>query len=150
MKKYFSKDDLKAIASEIAASEQKHRAEIRVAIEANLEFPQLIRNISARRRALQTFSQLGIWDTEENNGVLLYFLLADHRVEIIADRGIDKILGYNYWEKINKEIIVNFQNKNYVKGILHAVSKITAEMIKLFPKQEGGDPNELPDEVIIL
>ena len=80
----------------------------------------------------------------------MYLLLADHRIEIIADRGIHKILGKTYWEKINKKVITDFKQKNYVKGLLYAVNEITNEMIRLFPKKEEGDPNELSDEVVIL
>ena len=146
---YFSKQDLAKIAEHIAHSESKHRAEIRVAVESNLEPLQLMRNVKARQRALDSFSQLGIWDTEENSGVLIYLLLADHQIEIVADRGIYKVLGHDYWEEINQKVIGYFKQKRYTEGILYAIEQIGAKMIEIFPKQ-GSDPDELSNEVVIL
>ncbi len=146
---YFSSKDLKTIADHIATSEDKHRAEIRLAIEASLGSFLVLRRMTGKQRAIDVFSQLRIWDTEENNGVLIYLLLVDHKIEIIADRGIHKVLGHDYWEKINKEMIAYFQKKNYTEGILYGINAITSEMKLLFPK-EGEDPNELSNEVVIL
>ena len=146
---YFSKKDLAKIVEHIARSEQKHRAEIRVAIESNLDIFQVIKNIEAPQRALETFSQLRIWDTEENSGVLIYILLADHKIEILADRGIHKVLGHAYWKKINKKVIGFFKKKDYTGGILYAIEEINTKMIEIFPKR-GEDPDELSNEVVIL
>ena len=90
-----------------------------------------------------------IWDTEENSGVLIYLLLADHKIEIIADRGIHSVLGHDYWGKIIKEILEYFKRKEYCDGIIYGIDEITARMIEIFPKQ-GDDPNELSDEVVII
>ena len=146
---YFSKKDLVKIAEHIAHSESKHRAEIRVAIESKLDILQVIRNVKARQRAIDTFSQLGIWDTEENSGVLIYLLLVDHQLEIVADRGIHKVLGHDYWEKINQKVVEHFKQKRYTEGILYAIDEINTKMIEIFPKQ-GEDPDELSNEVVIL
>ena len=148
--RYFSKNDLKAIAQAIASSEAKHRAEIRVAIEASFSLGQIWQNLLSRARALDIFSQYRIWDTEENNGVLIYLLLAEHKLEIIADRGIDKRLGQGYWSQLSSDITKSLKEKKYKQGVLEAVNKVGNDMIDLFPKQEGGDPNELSDEVILL
>ena len=149
VKTYFSKSDLSQIANRIAASESKHRAEIRVAIEANLHPLRVFSDAPVKQRAVDVFSQLRIWDTQENNGVLIYLLLADHVLEIVADRGIHQTLGEDYWQKINEDVIHLFKKKQYTDGICYAIEEITSEMVKLFPKQ-GEDPDELSNEVVIL
>ena len=146
---YFSKKDLDKISEQIALSEDQHRAEIRFAVEANLGVLSIVRGAVGRQRGIDVFSQLRIWDTEENNGVLIYLLLADHDIEIIADRGIHQSLGHDYWEKINAEMVEYFKKKQYAEGILYGIKKITEEMVRLFPKQ-GEDPNELSNEVVVL
>ncbi len=149
VRRYFTKQDLKEIAQKIAISEKQHRAEIRVALQAGLEIIDIMRGVEARQKAIEAFSQLGIWDTEENNGVLIYLLLAERRLEIIADRGIHSILGQRYWEKIHKEMLSLFRSKQYKEGVLYALEHINTKMMELFPKQ-GEDPDELPNEVVIL
>lgn len=149
VRRYFQRKELKGIAKLIADSENKHRAEIRVAIEASLPPMQVWHKVYAPQKAVEVFSQLRIWDTAENNGVLIYLLLADRRLEIIADRGIHEILGNNYWKKINKKMLSYFQQKQYKLGIEYAIEQITEEMVRLFPK-DGEDPNELSDEVVLL
>jgi hypothetical protein len=91
---------LAAIEQAIKAGEATHSGQIRFAVEGALDGAPLLRNQSARARALDIFSQLRIWDTAHNNGVLIYLLLADHNVEIIADRGIDAKVGDAGWAKI--------------------------------------------------
>ena len=149
IRSYFPKKILKIIEQEIQSSEEKHRAEIRVAVESHYHFSQIYRKLTTLERAVQVFSDLRIWDTEENNGVLIYILLVERRIEIIADRGIYKKLGQDYWMDVNKEMVSLFKEKEYKKGVVYAISKITEEMAKLFPKQ-GEDPDELPNTVVIL
>ena len=112
VRSYFSKTDLVKIKEHIAKSELKHRSEIRFAIESKMDFFQLLGNVDSRKRAIDVFSNLRIWDTEENSGVLIYLLLADHKIEIIADRGIHSVLGHDYWGKIIKEILEYFKRKD--------------------------------------
>ena len=76
-------------------------------------------------------------------------MLTDHKLEILADRGIYKALGHNYWEKLNDTIIQNFKDREYKKGIIYSIEQVTKEMVRLFPKQ-GEDPDELSNEVIVL
>ncbi len=149
VKSYFSKEDLDRIVKEIANSEDKHHAEIRVAIEANLSPLEILKGVDPKNRSIQVFSFLRIWDTEDNNGVLIYLLLADREIEILADRGIYKALGHDYWEEINREVIHYFKEKKYVEGILYAIEKITTQMVLLFPPK-GDNPNELCNEIVIL
>jgi hypothetical protein len=99
LRRYFPEKSLQAIEQTIKLSETRHLGEIRFAVEASLDGAPLFRDQSSRERAINLFSELRIWDTEHNNGVLIYLLLADKRVEIIADRGIHTKTGNAEWEK---------------------------------------------------
>ena len=149
MHSYFPKKVLKAIENDIQSSEEKHRAEIRVAVESNFNFSQIYHKMTTLERAINVFSNLQIWDTEENNGVLVYILLVERKIEIIADRGIYKKLGKDYWANVNQEMVTHFKKQEYKEGVLYAISQITKEMMTLFPKR-GEDPDELPNSVVIL
>ena len=149
VKKYFSRRDLLELAERIGRSEEKHRAEIKIIIEASLNLIDVFKGKTARDRAIDLFSIFRVWDTQENSGVLIYLMLADHKLEILADRGIHKALGHDYWEKLNHKIIRNFKNKEYKKGIIHSIDQVNKEMIKLFPKK-GKDADEISNEVIVL
>ena len=149
VKKYFSKKDLLELAERIGKSENKHRAEIKIIIEASLNLTDVFKGKRAIDRAIDLFSMFRVWDTQENSGVLIYLMLTDHKLEILADRGIHKALGHDYWDKLNHKIIQNFKNKEYKKGIIYAIDQVTKEMVKLFPKK-GKDPDEISNEVIIL
>ena len=149
VRSYFPKKVLKAIEEEIKSSEEQHRAEIRVAVEANFNFSQIYQKMTSLDRAVQVFSDLRIWDTRENNGVLVYILLVERKIEIVADRGIYKKLGKDYWAQVNQQMVKYFKEKKYKEGVIYSLKEITNEMVKLFPKQ-GEDPDELPDSVVIL
>ncbi|MEQ8353012.1 MAG: TPM domain-containing protein [Leptospiraceae bacterium] len=146
---YFSSQDMQEIQSAIAASEKKHRAELCFAVEASLEPIMVLKNVIGRDRALKVFSDLRVWDTEENNGVLLYLLLADHDMEIVADRGINKLEGTQTWQTICGEMEQMFREKKYREGVIHGIQRITDVLARHFPYREG-DRNELSDKPVIL
>src|SRR4029077_18661368 len=98
------------------AGEATHSGQVRFVVEGALDGAPLFRNQSARERALDIFSHLRIWDTAHNNGVLIYLLLADRNVEIIADRGIDAMVGAAGWEKICKEMEADFRAGAFERG----------------------------------
>ena len=87
------KDALARIEARVAASEKRHSGEIRVVVEAGLPFSYLRRGATPRERAVALFGKLGVWDTERNNGVLIYLLLAEHAIEIVADRGLNRAVA---------------------------------------------------------
>src|SRR5687767_441551 len=104
VRRAFPAHDLQAIEKAIAKSEKRHGGEIRFAVEAALDVPALLRGQSAHGRALEVFSELRVWDTEANNGVLIYLLLADRDVEIVADRGVNRRVGPQGWEAACREM----------------------------------------------
>jgi uncharacterized membrane protein len=145
----FSGDTLIAIDRAIKASEATHRGEIRFVVEGALDTAPLLRGQTARERAIDVFSQLRIWDTERNNGVLIYLLLADRDVEIVADRGIDAKVGPQEWEKICRKMEAAFRQANYEGGVVGGIQEVSRHLAEHFPPI-GDDRNELPDKPVVL
>ncbi len=147
--KAFPPSSLAAIKTLIHAAESGHSGEIRFAVEAALEWPALWRGQSARERALEVFSQLHVWDTEHNNGVLVYLLLADRDVEIVADRGIHLKTGTQGWETICKEMEVYFRKGEFETGLRIGIANIADQLCQHFPAS-SDERNELPDQPTVL
>ena len=97
-----------------------------------------------RERALDIFSQLRVWDTEHNNGVLIYLLLADRDVEIIADRGIDAHVGAAGWETICRAMEKDFRAGLFEHGVIKGIEDVSRLLARHFPPAPPGRRNELP------
>src|SRR5919106_5708823 len=124
LKRAFPPATMAAIEQAIGRSEQQHRGEIRFAVESTLDITELYAGRSAREQAIDVFSLLRVWDTEENNGVLIYLLLADHDVEIVADRGINAKVGAAGWENICKEMEADFRAGDFERGVTKGVAAV--------------------------
>ena len=149
LRKTFPRVALNNIEHAIAEVEQKHAGQIRFAAETGLEIRPLLANLSPRERAIEVFSQLRIWDTEQNNGVLIYLLLADRKVEIVADRGIHKKLGQTIWNDLCKEMESSFRQGKFEEGITIGIRHVSS-LLELHYPYEGVKTNELPDRPVIL
>ena len=149
LRRYFPPKVLAAIEAAIKAGEATHSGQVRFVVEGALDGAPLFRNQPARERALDIFSQLRIWDTHHNNGVLIYLLLADRDVEIIADRGIDAKVGAAGWEKICREMETDFRTGDFEGGVIKGVEAVSRELATHFPRS-GGGPNELPDAPVVM
>ncbi|MBR1125724.1 TPM domain-containing protein [Bradyrhizobium lablabi] len=149
LKRIFTPAVLARIEAAIKASEATHSGEISFVVEGALDGMPLFRNQPARERALDIFSQLRIWDTEHNNGVLIYLLLADRDFEIVADRGIDAKVGAAGWEKICTEMERDFRAGDFERGVIRGIEAVSHLMAQHFPAQ-GGDRNELPDAPVVI
>ncbi|MEO1765956.1 TPM domain-containing protein [Thiobacter aerophilum] len=145
----FPRRTLMAIKEAIRASEQTHRGQIRFAVEASLPLPALLRDITPRRRGLEVFAQLGVWDTEENNGVLIYVLLADRDVEIVADRGIARHVPVQAWQAIARRMESAFRQGRFEEGALAGIAAVGGLLARHFPAS-GTSANELPDWPLLL
>ena len=145
----FPSDTLVAIDRAIKASETAHAGEIRFVVEGALDGTPLFKGQSARERAIDVFSQLRIWDTERNNGVLIYLLLADRDVEIVADRGIHSKVDSREWENICRKMETAFKQANYEGGVVSGVQAVTQHLTKHFPASGAGQ-NELSDKPVVL
>jgi len=144
----FPHQALIAIEKTIKTSETAHLGEIRFVVEGALDATPLFKGQSARERAIDVFSQLRLWDTEHNNGVLIYLLLADRDVEIIADRGIHAKAGAREWESICRKMETAFKQANYEGGVVGGIEAVTQHLSRHFPSFGGG--NELSDRPVVL
>ena len=149
VKRAFPPDSLRAIEQAIKASETTHTGEIRFVIEGALETWPLLQGQTARERAIEVFSQQRLWDTEHNNGVLIYLLLADRDVEIVADRKINALVGSREWETICRFMETAFRQADFQRGVVDGIQAVTRHLVKHFPAS-GANPNELPDTPMLL
>ena len=137
------------IAHAIKAGEATHAGQVRFVVEGALDGAPLFRNQPARERAIDLFSHLRIWDTTHNNGVLIYLLLADRDVEIIADRGIDAKVGAAGWETICRAMEAEFGAGQFERGVTSGIAAVSRELAKHYPPG-GPHPNELPDTPVVM
>lgn len=147
--RHFSRSALRNIEQAIKASESTHSGEIRFVVEASLHPIEILYKKHPKKRAIELFGQLNIWDTAHNNGVLIYLLLADRDVEIVGDRGIDHFLGHDGWEEICHEMELLFRKGAFEAGVLQGIAKVTTKLQQYFPAQ-GASKNEISDKPVIL
>ncbi len=140
---------LERIEAAIAQAERRYEGEICFVIENALDWRRLLRGMTSRERACELFAQLGIWDTEKNNGVLLYVLVADRSIEIVADRAIHQTAGEAEWKTICSGMEGEFAKGRFLEGSLAAIQAVAAHLGRHFPAREGKS-NELPDQPTIL
>jgi len=137
---------LARLEQQVAASERQHSGEIRLCVEAGLPLSYLWRRASARERAVALFGKLRVWDTEHNNGVLIYLLLAEHAIEIVADRGLARRVTADHWEEVLAGMRESFREGRFEQGLQQAVRAVDALLAKHFAMAPGAtNPNELPD-----
>jgi uncharacterized membrane protein len=149
VKQFFSAAALRNIEAEISHNETMHTGEIRFAVEAALHPFELLAGKTPRERAIELFAAMNVWDTEENNGVLVYLLLADHDVEIVADREIHHKVGAAGWEAICHAMEAAFRHGKFEDGALMGVRQIGKVLQEHYPA-DGANKNELPDAPLVL
>jgi len=149
VRRYFPRDALDRLQRAIVEGEATHTGQVMVAIESALPAGQVLRKTSPQQRALEVFGLLRVWDTEHNNGVLIYLLLADRDVEIVADRAIHRRVGEAAWEAICTHMERAFAERRYVEGLEGGIREVSGLLAQHFP---GGrdDRNELPDRPVVL
>ncbi|VTU14320.1 TPM domain-containing protein [Variovorax sp. RA8] len=142
---------LERLKARVAASERRHRGEVRICIEAGLPWSYIRRAAPARERAITLFGKLRVWDTAHNNGVLIYLLLAEHAIEIVADRGIDAHVSADEWAAMARRMASAFREGRFEDGLTQALEEVSALLVAHFPLAEGEpDRNELPDEPVVV
>ena len=151
VRRIFPEHLLQDLAARVQASERQHTGQIRIAIEGGLPWSYLRRAASPRERAVMLFGKLRVWDTEHNNGVLIYLLLADHAIEIVADRGLARHVPAQQWQDIVARMAETFRSGQYAQGLALAIDEVNALLVQHFPAQ-GGEArrNELPDSPVII
>jgi uncharacterized membrane protein len=141
---------LERLAQYVAESERRHTGEVRIYVEAGLPISYLWRGATPRERAIAMFGKLGVWDTEQNNGVLVYLLLAEHAIEVVADRGLSRHVSPAQWKEIVAHMGQAFRAGRYEQGLKQAVDEVTALLVRHFPVAPGSkNANELPDQPVL-
>lgn len=145
----FPETTLSAISEAITAGEQTHRGEVRLIVEKSLPFDEAWDGVSNRQRALALFADYGVWDTEDNCGVLIYVNLAEHKVDIVADRGIDRKIDSATWQAVCRTMTDGFKAGQFHDATLAAIKQVNELLRQHFPA-DGARVNELPDKPLML
>jgi uncharacterized membrane protein len=149
----FPRTTLDAIREAIARAERAHAGEIRFAVETALPPRRVIAEIGPRTRALEVFSDLRVWDTEHNNGVLIYVLIADRSVEIVADRGLRARVSSAEWEGVCRMMEEHFRAGRVKAGSIAGIDAVGGLLARHFPAaiaNQATARNELPDQPTLL
>ena len=142
---------LARLAALVAQSEATHTGEIRIAIESGLPLSYLRRDASPRERAIALFGKLRVWDTEDNNGVLIYLLLAEHAIEVVADRGLNTALPVDFWQQLLVRLRPVLAAQQYETALAAAIAALSAALTQHFPAEPGlRRSNALPDAPVLL
>ncbi len=149
VRRAFPRSALKLIEGAIKASEAEHTGEIRFVVEGGLDGMPLFKGESARERAINLFSHLRVWDTQHNSGLLIYLLLADRAVEIVADRGLSAKVKPDEWRRICREMEICFRKSSFATGVVGGVQAVTHHLVTHFPA-DGRNGNELPDKPVLM
>ncbi len=137
---------LASLQAQVAASEQRHSGEICLHIETGLPWRAVWRGTTARERAVALFGKLRVWDTEHNNGVLIYLLMADNAIELVADRGLMRKVPQATWEALVARMGDAFRVGQFERGLRQAIEQVSTLLEQHFPLAPGqANPNELPD-----
>jgi len=151
LRRAFPRTLLEALARRVSASEQHHTGQICVCIEGGLPASYIWRDAGVRERAIMMFAKLRVWDTEHNNGVLIYLLLAERAIEIVADRGIDARVPDTHWNALTHHMSDAFGQGHFEQGMAQALDEVIALLGAHFPRQQGDDVrNELPDAPVVI
>lgn len=148
-KRAFPEATLKAIEDAITEGEKHHRAEVRVVVEPALGLQAVLAGAPPRERARELFAQYGVWDTEENCGVLVYINMADHQVEIVADRGVGKIVAAQDWQAVCRTMTQGFARGDYHNSTLAALAQLNALLQEHYP-DDGSTRNQLANHPVML
>lgn len=141
---------LQRLGAQVAASELQHTGQIRIVAEAGLPWSYLRRHARTRERALMLFSKHRVWDTEHNNGVLIYLLMPEHAFEIVADRGLARHVPPGVWQQMAAQMSARFQQGHYEGGLAQAIDAVGALLAKHFPRTAKSPTiNELPDAPVV-
>ena len=149
VKRTFPSTVLARIEQAIASGERTHRGQVRFAVEGALPPLRVLRELTPRERALEVFGLLRVWDTEENAGVLIYLLLADRDVEIVADRGIDRVVDSATWQTVCARMEAEFARGRFDAGAVAGIEGISRILAAHFPRT-GAGVNELPDKPVVI
>jgi len=140
----------KAVLKAVRALEKSHDIELKVVVEGGLPTAALIRGVTSRERAVDLFSELRVWDTANNIGVLIYLQFVDRRIEIVADRGISARVGQAEWDAATEAMAEEFRAGRFEQGVLAGIERVSALLAQHLPPPPPGDRDELPDDPVVI
>jgi uncharacterized membrane protein len=145
---------LQRLREAVATSERRHSGEIRIFVEAGLPLAAVLHSAPTaqlvRQRALALFGELRVWDTASNNGVLIYLLLAERKIEIVADRGLNDLVDAKTWQSLVARMSGAFATGRFEEGLTEALAAVSSLLEQHFPLTSGqSNPNELPDTPVL-
>lgn len=147
----FPASAMERIAAAIADGETRHRGEVCFAVEGALDWRDVLRGVQARARAMDAFARLRVWDTAANNGLLVYLLLADHRIEIVADRGLAALVSDEQWRGVCVLMEERLRAGEYADAVVDGIAAASDLLAEHFPQSPGGaDEDELPNTPVFL
>ncbi len=149
-RKAFPQASLSSLGAAITQGELTHRGELRLVVECAMPSDMVWAGVSNRQRALALFAETGVWDTEDNCGVLLYVNLAERKVDIVADRGIARKIDGAAWQAICDTMTHGYASGDFHDSTLAAIGRVNALLLQHFPADGTANPNELPDHPIVL
>ncbi|MBE7412008.1 MAG: TPM domain-containing protein [Leptospiraceae bacterium] len=150
VKRFFPKLSLEKIEKEVKNSEKSHLSELCVVIENSFSLNLLLEGVNSRNRAIEIFSKNRVWDTEFNSGILLYILLADRKIEIVADRGIAKLAKEKSFAEITSMIESKFKENRFEEGVILGIQALTKLLSKHYPVRKRKNKNEISDKPILI
>ena len=152
VRRLLPKHSLDRLADQVWQSEARHRGELRICVEASLPPLAVWRGLSAHQRAIDLFGQLRVWDTEHNNGVLIYLLVADRRIEILTDRGLTQLIPEATWQATVAHLGTLLQQGQFEPGLTDAIAQVGQVLAAHYPMPpgQGRKANELPDAVVVI
>lgn len=151
LRRVLTPEVLQRLGQRVAASERRHTGQIRICAEGGLPLSYLWRGASARERAITQFGKLRVWDTEHNNGVLIYLLLAEHAIEIVADRGLAQRVPEATWHTLVQRLGQALRAGQYEDGLTEVLADVSALLVAHFPASDNApSSNELPDAPVLL
>ncbi|WP_266158340.1 TPM domain-containing protein [Dyella silvatica] len=150
VRRCFSAGLLDEMTQAVAMGERQHKGEVCIAIESRLAPLAVLEGLDAPMRAAQAFGQLRVWNTEHNNGVLLYILMAEHRIEIVADRGIARHVAQDEWDAICTQMRERFVTGAWREGCLEGIAAVHVLLTRHFPGNDKAEPDELSDRPVLL
>ncbi|HEX5306452.1 MAG TPA: TPM domain-containing protein [Dyella sp.] len=150
LRRCFPPDVLDALTQAVSEGERRHLGELRFVVESRLSPAAAWAGLTPRQRARQLFAQLGVWDTEHNSGVLIYVLLSERRIEIVADRGIAARVPPSAWDEVSGLMLAGYRNGSWAQGSLQGIHAVHALLAREFPSDGRANPDELANGPILL
>ena len=146
----FPANSLADLGAAITEGEQRHRGELRLIVENSMPFEAIWNDVSNRQRAVGLFAEYGVWDTEDNCGVLIYVNLAEHKVDIVCDRNIGRKIDAPTWQAICNTMTQGFAKGEFHDSTLAAIRAVNDLLREHFPAGSERNYNELPDHPVVL